>query len=103
MLRYKTVIVCFKWYKQNIACVAKGLSIGWIYIRYQSIRVYREQTRQRHLSSGGDDIASSYFAAQYGASSQQAQATVKQQVNETECSNSFVQVLSLSSFKKSKL
>jgi hypothetical protein len=43
---------------------------------HSAIISHRHQTRQRHLSSGGDeDIASSYFAAQYGNQQQQKQAS----------------------------
>jgi len=55
---------------------------------HSGIISHRRQTRQRHLSSGADeDIASSYFAAQYGNQQQQKQAS-KQGSKQTSKSNS---------------
>jgi len=55
---------------------------------HSGIISHRRQTRQRHLSSGADeDIASSYFAAQYGNQQQQKQAN-KQDSKQTSKSNS---------------
>jgi len=55
---------------------------------HSGIISHRRQTRQRHLSSGADeDIASSYFAAQYGNQQQQKQAS-KQGSKQASKSNS---------------
>jgi len=55
---------------------------------HSSVIQHRHQTRQRHLSSGADeDIASSYFAAQYGTQQQQKQAS-KQGSKQTSGANS---------------
>ena len=46
----------------------------------QGVVTHRQQTRQRHLSSGMDeDIASNYFAAQFGGQKQQQQKPQQQQ------------------------
>jgi len=53
---------------------------------HSTVVQHRHQTRQRHLSSGGDeDIASSYFAAQYGT---QQKKVTKQSSKQTSGSNS---------------
>jgi len=53
---------------------------------HSTVIQHRHQTRQRHLSSGGDeDIASSYFAAQYGT---QQKKVAKQSSKQTSGSNS---------------
>ena len=46
----------------------------------QGVVTHRQQTRQRHLSSGMDeDIASNYFAAQFGGQKQQQKPQQQQQ------------------------
>ena len=60
--------------------VVPGYSINHEGEVEQGVVTHRQQTRQRHLSSGMDeDIASSYFAAQYGGQQKQQQQQKPQQ------------------------
>merc|ERR1712037_900016 len=59
--------------------VVPGYSINHEGEVEQGVVTHRQQTRQRHLSSGMDeDIASSYFASQYGGQQKQQQQQQQQ-------------------------
>ncbi|XP_023323723.1 uncharacterized protein LOC111697828 [Eurytemora carolleeae] len=55
----------------------------------EGVAEHRASTRQRHLSSGNEDIASSYFATQYGTSKDNSRHASKQTSRQTSRRNSF--------------